>query len=139
MPHSNDPESQTDRIYIYDTDYRCDPWDEPTIYDTKARTFKIQISNPQEKTETTTEFPPPLSTILKKSETIPSEPAAVTFTPIDAENIICFEHKRIWSKQAKQQREIIIPSPSQPQTTPNNNERGSNRMPTTTASRPQGH
>ena len=24
------PESKTDRIYIYDTDYRCDPWDEPT-------------------------------------------------------------------------------------------------------------
>ena len=28
------PESETDRTYVYDTDYRCDPWDEPTIYDT---------------------------------------------------------------------------------------------------------
>ena len=25
------PESKTERIYIYDRDYRCDPWDEPTI------------------------------------------------------------------------------------------------------------
>ena len=25
------PESKTERIYIYDRDYRCDPWDEPTL------------------------------------------------------------------------------------------------------------
>ena len=23
------PEIKTDRIYVYDMEYRCDPWDEP--------------------------------------------------------------------------------------------------------------
>ena len=39
-------ESKTDRIYIYDTDFRCDPWDEPTIYDANTLSFKIQVPNP---------------------------------------------------------------------------------------------
>ena len=41
------PESKTERIFIYDREYRCDPWDEPTIYDTNKLSFKIQVSNPQ--------------------------------------------------------------------------------------------
>ena len=41
------PESKTERIYIYDKDYRCDPWDEPAIYDTNKLSFKIQVTNPQ--------------------------------------------------------------------------------------------
>ena len=39
------PKSKTERIYIYDMDYKCDPWDEPTIYDTDKLSFKIQVSN----------------------------------------------------------------------------------------------
>ena len=42
------PESKTERIYIYDRDYRCDPWDKPTIYDTKnsLSRSKFQIHKP---------------------------------------------------------------------------------------------
>ena len=41
------PESKTERVYLYDMDYRCDPWDEPTIYDSNKLSFKVQIPNPQ--------------------------------------------------------------------------------------------
>ena len=37
------PESKTERIYIYDMDFRCDHWDEPTIYYTDKLSFKIQV------------------------------------------------------------------------------------------------
>ena len=39
------PESKTDRIYIYDRDYRCDPWDEPTIYDSNKLSTPIDAEN----------------------------------------------------------------------------------------------
>ena len=55
------PESKTDRIYIYDTDYRCDPpWDEPTIYDANTSSFKLQVPNPQKNLEAVPDFPLPL-------------------------------------------------------------------------------
>ena len=41
------PETKTDRIDVYDTDYRCDPWDEPNIFDTNKLSFRIQVPNPQ--------------------------------------------------------------------------------------------
>ena len=73
-------ETKTDRIYVYDTDYRCDPWDEPTIYDTNKFSFKIIVPNPQAQQEETTVFPPPLSPILKKTAPSPTVPATVTST-----------------------------------------------------------
>ena len=45
------PETKTDKIYIYDQDYRCDPWDQPTIYDINKLSFKIQVPNPQKPPE----------------------------------------------------------------------------------------
>ena len=58
------PESKTERIYIYDIDYRCDPWDEPTIYDTDKLSFKIQVPNPHAKPKETAKFPSPPSPIM---------------------------------------------------------------------------
>ena len=69
------PETKTDRIYVYDTDYRCDPWDESTIIDTSKLSFKIRVLNPQaQPEEETTVFPPPLSQNLKKTERSPTVP-----------------------------------------------------------------
>ena len=81
-------ESKTDRIYIYDRDYRCDPWDEPTIYDTNKLSFKIQVSNPQAQPTGITNLPSPPSPILKSTTPSPTVPVTITSTPIDAENII---------------------------------------------------
>ena len=112
------PVSKTDRNYIYDKNYRCDPWDEPTIYDANTLSFKIQTPNLQIRTETVPTLPSPPSPILKNSEPTPTVPVMVTSTTIDAENIICIEDKPIWSRQARQQREdSLSPSPP-PQTAP---------------------
>ena len=91
------PESKTERIYIYDRDYRCDPWDEPTIYDTNNLSFKIQVSNPQAQFTESTTLPSPPSPILKKTTQSPPIPVTTTSTPIDAENIICIEDKTKWT------------------------------------------
>ena len=95
------PESKTERIYIYDRDYRCDPWDEPTIYDTNKLSFKIQVSNPQAQYTESTTLPSPPSPILKKTTQSPPIPVTTTSTPIDAENIICIEDKTIRTQQEK--------------------------------------
>ena len=87
------PESKNERIYLYDMDYRCDPWDEPTIYDTDKPSFMIQVPNPYAQPEKT-KFPSPPSPILKKTTPSPTVPVTVTSTPIDAENIICIEDKQ---------------------------------------------
>ena len=102
-------ESKTDRIYNYDTDYRCDSWDEPTIYDANTIFFRIQVPNPQKRPETVTEFPSPLSPILKKPELTPTKPVRVASAPIDAENTICNEDKTIWPWQASKTSEGRYP------------------------------
>ena len=118
------PESKTERIYIYDKDYRCDPWDEPAIYDTNKLSFKIQVSNPQAQVTETTTLPTPLSPILKKTTQSSPTPVTTTYTPIDAENIICIEDKTIWSQQAKEQRGVadqIVSPPTTASELPNQN------------------
>ena len=105
-PKRSLPESKTERIYIYDRDYRCDPWDEPTIYDTNKLSFNIQVSNPQAQVTESTTLPTPLSPILKKTTQSSPTPATTTSTPIDAEDIICIEDKTIWTQQAKEQRGV---------------------------------
>ena len=106
------PESETERNYIYDRDYRCDPWDEPTIYDTNKLSFKIQVPNPQAQATEITNLQSPPSPILKRTTPSPTVPITITSTPIDAENIICIEHKAIWSRQAREHREnTASPSP----------------------------
>ena len=112
------PESKTERTYIYDVDYRCDPWDNPHIYDHNKLAFKIQIPNPQPQPKETHHFPPPPSPILKNPGPSPTVPVTVTSTPIDAENIICIEDKTIWSRQAREQRENTASLSSSPQTAP---------------------
>ena len=112
------PESKSERIYIYDRDYRCDPWDEPTIYDTNKLTFKIQVPNPQAHTTEITDLPSPPSPILKWTAPSPAAPVTITSTPIDAENIICIEDKTIWSRQAREQRENTASPSSSPHTAP---------------------
>ena len=99
-------------------DYRCDPWDDPTIYDTDKLSFKIQVPNPQAQSTETTKFPSPPSLILKKTTPSPTIPVTITSTPIDAENIICIEDKTIWTRQAKRQRENASSPSSPPQTAP---------------------
>ena len=112
------PESKSERIYIYDRDYRCDPWDEPTIYDTNKLTFKIQVPNPQAHTTEITDLPSPPSPILKWTAPSPTAPVTITSTPINAENIICIEDKTIWSRQAREQRENTASPSSSPHTAP---------------------
>ena len=110
------PESKTERIYIYNRDYRCDPWDEPTIYDTNKLSFKIQVPNPQAQSTEITNLPSPLSPILKR--TTPTVPVTITSTQIDAENIICIEDKAIWPRQTREQRENTAPPSPSTQTAP---------------------
>ena len=112
------PESKKDRIYIYDRDYRCDPWDEPTIYDTNKLSFKIQVSNPQAQPTGITNLPSPLSPILKSTTPSPTVPATITSTPIDAENIICIEDKTIWAHQERRKRDNVDPPVTPPKTAP---------------------
>ena len=112
------PESKTERIYIYDRDYRCDPWDEPTIYDTNKLSFKIQVSNPQAHSTGITNFSSPPSPILKRTTPSPTVPVTVTSTPIDAENIICIEDKTIWAHQERGKRENADPPVTPPKTAP---------------------
>ena len=62
------PESKSDRIYVYDIDDGCNPWDEPTIYNARTLSFlpfKIQVPNLQKHPETIPEIPSPLSPILE--------------------------------------------------------------------------
>ena len=112
------PESITERFYIYDRDYRCDPWDEATIYDTNKLSFKIQVSNPQAQSTETTNVPSPPSPILKRTTPSPTAPVTITSTPIDAENIICIEDKTIWAHQEREQRENTDPTVTPPETAP---------------------
>ena len=92
------PESKTERIYIYHMDYRCDPWDEPTIYDTSKFSFKIQVPNPQAQPKETTNFPSPPSPILKRTTPSSTVPVTITSTRIGSENTICIEDKTKWAQ-----------------------------------------
>ena len=112
------PESKTERIYIYDRDYRCDPRDEPTIHDTNKLSFKIQVSNPQAQSTEIMVLPSPPSPILKRTTPSPTVPVTISSTPIDAENIICVEDKTIWAHQEKRKRENAHPSVTPPKTAP---------------------
>ena len=112
------PESKRERIYIYDRDYRCDPWDEPTIYDTNKLAFKIQVPNPQAQPTENTNLQSPPSPILKWTAPSPTAPVTITPTPIEAENIICIEDKTIWSRQARKQCEKTASTASPTQTAP---------------------
>ena len=42
------PDSNQERIYIHDKDYRCNPWDRPDIYYKSTLTFKIHSDTPPE-------------------------------------------------------------------------------------------
>ena len=111
------PESKTERTYIYDVDYRCDPWDNPHIYDHNKLAFKIQIPNPQPQPRETHHFPPPPSPILKNSGPSPTVPVTVLSTPINAEDIICIEDKTLW-QQKPEEPTIDSSSPPPTQTAP---------------------
>ena len=111
------PESKTERIYIYDSDYRCDPWDEPTIDDTNKLSFKTQVSNPQAQSTEITNLPSPPSPILTRTTPSPTAPVTIMSTPIDAENIICIEDKTIWAHQETEQREITDHTATPPKMT----------------------
>ena len=111
------PKSKTERTYIYDVDYRCDPWDNPHIYDHNKLAFKIQIPNPQPQPRETHHFPPPPSPILKNPGPSPTVPVTVTSTPINAEDIICIEDKTLW-QQKPEDPTIDSSSPPPTQTAP---------------------
>ena len=112
------PETKTGRICIYGVDYRCDPWDEPTVYDADKLSFTIQVPNPQAKSKETTKFPSQPSPILEKTTLSPTEPVTNTSTPKDAKNIICIEDKTIWAHQPREQRKNAASPSSPPQTAP---------------------
>ena len=112
------PESKTEHVYKYDRDYRCDPWNEPTIYDTNKLSFKIQVPNPQAQSTEITNLPSTPSSILKRTTPSLTAPVTITCTPITAENIICIEDKTILSRQAREQRENTASTSSPPQTAP---------------------
>ena len=98
-------------------DYRCDPWDEPTIYDTSKLSFNIQVPNKQATTQEKPHVSPPLSPILKNSNPSPTTPVSVTSTPINANNIICIEDKTLWSRKWREQT-FDASSPPPPQMAP---------------------
>ena len=112
------PESKTERIYIYDRDYRCDPWDEPTIYGTNKHSFKIQVPNPQAQFTESTNLPSPPSPVLKKTTLSLTVPVTITSTPIDAENIICIEDKQYGHDKKGKQQWKADPTVSPPKTSP---------------------
>ena len=112
------PETKTEPFYKYDRDYRCDPWNEPTIYDTNKLSFKIQVPSPQVQSIEITNQPSPPSPILQRTPPSPTEPVTISSTPIDADNIICIEDKAIWSRQARKQRENTASPSPQTQTAP---------------------
>ena len=109
--------SKTERTYIYDVEYRCDPWIDPTLYGNNKLSFKIQIPNPQTQPNEMPQFPPPPSPILKNSETSQIVPVTVTSTPINANDIICIEDKTLWPQKSGEQT-IDSSSPPPPQTAP---------------------
>ena len=39
-------ESNQERVYVFDKDYRCDPWDRPDLYDQSSLTLKDQAIAP---------------------------------------------------------------------------------------------
>ena len=112
------PVSKTERIYIYDRNYRCDPWDEPTINDTNKLSFKIQVPNPQTQSTEITNLPSTPSPILKRTTPSPTVPVTITSTPKNAENIICIEDKTIWAQQKSEQREKTDPTVPPPKPAP---------------------
>ena len=100
------PESKTERIY-----YRCDPWDEPTIYDTNKLSFKIQVPSSQAQSTEITNLPSPPSPNLKRTTPSPIVPVTIT-------SIICIEDKTIWAQQERDQRGKTDPTVSPPKTAP---------------------
>ena len=36
------PESNQECVYVFDKNYRCDPWDWPDLYDQSSLTVKVQ-------------------------------------------------------------------------------------------------
>ena len=112
------PESKTERIHIYDRDYRCDPWDEPTINDTSKLSSKIQVPNPQAQYTEITNLPSAPSPILKKTTPSLTAPVTITSTPRDAKNIICIEDKTVWAQQEREQRRKADVTASPPKSAP---------------------
>ena len=55
------PQSNQERVYVFDQDYRCDPWDRPDLYDQSSPTFKDQPT------------PPPVDTTDAHDEQPPSQ------------------------------------------------------------------
>ena len=64
------------------------------------------------------DLPSPPSPILKRTTPSPTVPVTITFTPIDAENIICIEDKTIWAHQERRKRENADPPVTPPKTAP---------------------
>ena len=102
-------ESTTDRIYVYDVDYRCDAWDEPKNYNTETIWFKIHLQTPSKPEEEITKLPSPLSPILKKSKTNPTNRA--TATTINVAKTFCLENDVTTEGKTKQ-----WPAPTSPTT-----------------------
>ena len=95
-------------------DYRCDPWDEPDIYDTNSLSFKIHIQNPPKENEETINFPQPPSPILKKPKSPQPTPVTSASTTINAEDIKCLEDKTLWhTKTINNTTDTSDPPPSQ--------------------------
>ena len=112
------PETKTERIYVFDIDYRCDPLEEPHIYDTNSLSFKIHVQNPPKPDDNVSRVSEPPSPTLRKTSPTPLAPVKVTSTPIDADGIICIGDKTIWSRISKKQM-MDTPSPPPPlQTAP---------------------
>ena len=40
------PQSDQERVNVFDKDYRCDPWDRTDLYDHSSLTFKEQPTAP---------------------------------------------------------------------------------------------
>ena len=95
------PEYKTDKIYIFDKNFLCNPREEPDIYDINSVSFKMHVQNPPEQVDKMMKLPSSSSPILKKSTPTQVAPVTVTSTSIDAEDIFCIENKTLWSPNSK--------------------------------------
>ena len=112
------PESKNDRKHVYDTDCRCDPWDEPNMYDdnsSHSKSPRMYRTRRNQKKNIRTAYNALASN--KEAKTQPVAPVTVTSIPIDADDIICIEDKTLWSLQSKKQSSNTY-SPPPAQTAP---------------------
>ena len=94
-----------------------DQCNEPKIYDSKTLSFEIYVQNTPKPEEEITKLPSPLSPILKKSNTEPTNHVTATSMPVNVAERVCLENDTPTSpREEEQNSELLLPP--QPQAAP---------------------